>query len=203
MNLKYNKTTTHYKPVLISIWGEETDPYCETRAKWFEQCIHTPIGVAMFGGDGLHIALNESIQYCMDNKIDFMILVHQSIAPRADWSEVFRGMSMKRHAFIYRDNMVTFIVINVKKVRKYDYYRTIGSAKDLHKWLVAKAQSEGHNVRMLNEVELKCMGAANEELEPTTRKTKFGLNREEYSRNKKRKKTSDPKKKRKRATKDE
>ena len=164
MNLKIDPTTEHYRPMLISIWGDYPDPHYEIAIKWYEKHIHTPMGIALFPGEGLHKVFNESIQYCMDHKINFMILVNQTLAPRADWSEIFRSMDMKTKAFIYKDDHSSFIVINVKKVRKYEYFRVIGSPKELHKWLVAKAKSEGNNFRPLDEKELTYIGVSNEEL---------------------------------------
>ena len=165
MNLKINTRTQHYRPMLISIWGKHPDLYYETAVKWYIKHVHTPTAIALFAGEGLHDVFNESIQYCMDHQIKFMILVNQTIAPRADWSEIFRGMDMKTKAFIYKNDKASFIVINVKKVRKYEYFRVIGSPKELHKWLVAKAKSEGNNFRPLNEIELTYIGASNEESE--------------------------------------
>ena len=99
MKLKFDVERRKYRPMLISIYGEHPDVYQDIREKWFEKNIKTPIVIALFSDEGIHDVYNESLQYCIDHKINFFIMIHQSVCPSGDWSLHFRSNESKRNAF--------------------------------------------------------------------------------------------------------
>lgn len=178
MNLKIDASKKRYRPVLISIYGSHPDNYQDIREKWFEKHINTPISVAMFADEGMHVIYNESLQYCIDNRIDILIIMHQSVCPKTDWSDYFRHL-IKKFGFIYTDD---FIVINVKKVRKFGFYKTIGANKEFLTWLGQKSKSEGFQFREFSAIEKTFVDKANMlPAEPDKQKTKKRKHRSKSS----------------------
>ncbi len=160
MELSINPERNHYKPILIVWLGSLPDEFERKRMTQIAKNIHTPIRIVLFCGGEIHEAYNQSINYCMEEKINYVIFAHKSIYPKQDWSEMLRGQSYKRHSIINKGH--EFVILNVKKVRKYSLYQIKGKFGDLYKWLVEKSKSEGNVNRAINEIELNSIGDFND-----------------------------------------
>ena len=169
MNLHFSKSRAHYRPILISIWGNHPDPFTDMRERMYQKMIKTPVEIALFAGDGLYNAYNESIQYCLDNKLRYFILVYQGMQPHGDWSNEFRLDKYAKHSFIVEPNL-KFIWINVRRAKIYGFFKNkTNNIKTLYQWMTQKAISEGHAVRELNGDELKLIGDVGDEPEPKSK----------------------------------
>ncbi|MHA2363886.1 MAG: hypothetical protein ACXAC7_08000 [Candidatus Hodarchaeales archaeon] len=173
MNLRISKSRKHYRPILVSIWGNYPDPYVEARDRMYERMIKTPTHFAMLAGENLYNAYNESLQFCLDNKFRYFILAYQDIQPHGDWSEVFRTDEYSKPAFIYNENY-HFVLVNVRKVKIYGFFKNkTNNIKALLFWMLQKSISEGHNTRVLTENELNLIGDVGDEPRPKERRKEY------------------------------